>query len=68
VATVVLVDYIDRHRDEFGVAPISTGRRQGHLEVIRQGHTDSYGVYGVREMHAVLNRRGPRSRFGGRSC
>ncbi|MBM7507179.1 putative transposase [Nocardioides salarius] len=30
------------------------------LEVIRQVHTDNYGVYGVRKMHAELNRRGHR--------
>ena len=30
------------------------------LEMIRQVHTDNYGVYGVRKMHAELNRRGHR--------
>jgi putative transposase len=30
------------------------------LEVIRQVHADNYGVYGVRKMHAELNRRGHR--------
>jgi len=28
-----------------------------HLEVIRRVHADNYGVYGVRRMHAELNRR-----------
>ncbi|GAA4472031.1 hypothetical protein GCM10023094_03680 [Rhodococcus olei] len=30
------------------------------LEVIRQVHAENYGDYGVREMHAELNRRGHR--------
>jgi putative transposase len=30
------------------------------LAVIRQVHADNYGVYGVRKMHAELNRRGHR--------
>ncbi len=33
---------------------------EGHLQVIRQVHADNYGVYGVRKMHAELNRRGHR--------
>jgi putative transposase len=86
VTTGVLVDYIDQHREEFGVEPICTVLRQagmpiapssyyaaktrppsaravadqGHLEVIRAVHADNYGVYGVRKMHAELNRRGHR--------
>lgn len=28
--------------------------------MIRQAHADDYGVYGVRKMHAELNRRGHR--------
>lgn len=31
-----------------------------HLEVIRRVHAENYGVYGVRKMHAELNRRGHR--------
>ena len=30
------------------------------LEVIRQVHADNYDVYGVRKMHAEMNRRGHR--------
>ena len=86
VTTAVLVDYIDQHREEFGVEPICTVLRQAgmpiapstyyaaktrppsaravadeqRLEVIRQVHADNYGVYGVRKMHAELNRRGHR--------
>jgi putative transposase len=84
VSTAVLVDYIDAHRERFGVEPIcqvlskagtqiapssyyaaktrppsaraiSDGQR---LEVIRKVHQENYGVYGVRKMHAELNRRG----------
>jgi putative transposase len=83
VTAAVLVDYIDQHREEFGVEPICTVLRQAgmpiapssyyaaktrppstraiadeqRLEVIRQVHADNYGVYGVRKMHAELNRR-----------
>lgn len=86
MTTGVLVDYIDQHREEFGVEPICTVLRQAgmpiapssyyaaktrppsaravadgrRLEVIRQVHADNYGVYGVRKMHAELNRRGHR--------
>jgi putative transposase len=86
VTTGVLVEYIDQHREEFGVEPICTVLRQAgmpiapssyyaaktrppslravaderHVEVIRQVHADNYGVYGVRKMHAELNRRGHR--------
>lgn len=86
MTTAVLVDYIDQHREKFGVEPICTVLRQagmpiapssyyaaktrppsaravadaGHLEVIRAVHADNYGVYGVRKMHAELNRRGHR--------
>ena len=86
VNTAVLVDYIDQHREEFGVEPICTVLRQAgmpiapssyyaakirppsarsvadeqHRVVIRKVHKDNYGVYGVRKMHAELNRRGHR--------
>lgn len=86
MTTAVLIDYIDQHRDRFGVEPICTVlRRAGmqiapssyyaaktrppsaraiadaqHLEVIRRTHTENYGVYGVRKMHAELNRHGHR--------
>ncbi len=86
MTTAVLVDYIDQHREEFGVEPICRVlRRAGmqiapssyyaaktrppsaravadeqHLEVLRQVHGENYGVYGVRKMHAELNRRGHR--------
>ena len=33
---------------------------QRHLEVVREVHVDNYGVYGVRKVHAELNRRGHR--------
>ena len=82
----MLVDYIDAHREEFGVEPICSVLRtagmqiapssyyaaktrprsaravadQQRLEVIRRVHADNYGVYGVRKMHAELNRRGHR--------
>jgi putative transposase len=88
VTTAVLVDYIDQHREAFGVEPICTVlRRAGmqiapssyyaaksrprsaravadeqRLAVIRKVHEDNYGVYGVRKMHAELNRRGRLSR------
>ncbi|WP_460843866.1 IS3 family transposase [Nocardioides marmoraquaticus] len=86
VTTRVLVDYIDQHRERFGVEPICTVLRQAgmqiapssyyaaknrppsaravadaqRLAVIRGVHADNYGVYGVRKMHAELNRRGHR--------
>jgi putative transposase len=86
VSTAVLVDYIDAHRDRFGVEPICAVLRgagmqiapstyyaakarppsartvadRHRLAVIRQVHADNYGVYGVRKMHAELNRRGNR--------
>lgn len=31
-----------------------------HLAIMRRVHADNYGVYGVRKMHAELNRRGHR--------
>ncbi|WP_183093191.1 IS3 family transposase, partial [Nocardioides stalactiti] len=81
-----MVDYIDQHRDRFGVEPICRVLRragiqiapssyyaaktrppspravadQQRLEMIRRVHVDNYGVYGVRKMHAELNRRGHR--------
>lgn len=84
--TAVLVDYIDQHRNRFGVEPICTVLRQAGMQiapssyyaaktrppsaravadeqrlvVIRKVHKDNYGVYGVRKMHAELNRRGHR--------
>jgi len=84
VSTAVLVDYIDQHRERFGVEPICRVLRgagmqlapssyyaamtrppsaravadQQRLEVIRRVHAQNYGVYGVRKMHAELNRRG----------
>ena len=33
---------------------------QQHLEVMRRVHAENYGVYGVRKMHAELNRSGHR--------
>jgi putative transposase len=86
VTTAVLVDYIDQHREEFGVEPTCTVLRQAgmpiapssyyaaktrvpsaravadeqRLQVLRRVHADNYGVYGVRKMHAELNRRGHR--------
>ena len=84
MSTAVLVDYIDQHRDRFGVEPIcqvltKAGTKiapssyyaaktrppsaravadEKHLELIRRVHADNYGVYGVRKVHAELNRRG----------
>ena len=86
MSTAVLVEYIDAHRQEFGVEPIcrvlsSAGTQVApstyyaakarppskrsvadakHLSVIRQVHADNYGVYGVRKVHAELNRQGHR--------
>ena len=82
----MLVDYIDQHRDRFGVEPICrvlcrAGMQiapstyyaaksrppsaravadEQRLEVIRKVHAANCGVYGVRKMHAELNRRGHR--------
>ena len=82
----MLVDYIDAHRERFGVEPIcevlsKAGTKiapssyyaaktrppsarviadQQRLEVIRRVHEENYGVYGVRKVHAELNRRGHR--------
>ena len=86
MSTAVLVDYIDQHRERFGVEPIcevlaKAGTKiapssyytaktrppsaraiadQHRLEVIHRVHRENYGVYGVRKMHAELNRRGHR--------
>ena len=87
MTTAVLVDYIDQHRDRFGVEPICTALRRAGMQIapssyyaaktrppsaravadeerlvaIRQVHADNYGgVYGVRKIHAELNRRGHR--------
>jgi putative transposase len=82
----VIVEYIDSHRDRFGVAPIcqvlteagtpiapstyyATKTRSASARalsdaatsvLIRQVHSDNYGVYGVRKVHAELNRQGHR--------
>lgn len=84
--TAALVDYIDQHREKFGVEPICTVLRaagiqiapstyyaaksrppsaraiadEQRLVVMRRVHEENYGVYGVRKMHAELNRRGHR--------
>jgi len=86
VSIAVLVDYIDAHRERFGVEPICAVLSKAGtkiapssyyaaktrppsaraiadgqlLEVMRQVHRENYGVYGVRKMHAELNRRGHR--------
>jgi putative transposase len=75
----VIVEYIDAHKDTFGVEPICRDLQvapstyyaararppsarsvsdTARLEVIRQVHADNYDVYGVRKMHAELNRLG----------
>ena len=82
----MIVEYIDAHRDRFGVAPICQVLTQAGTPiapstyyaaknrpnsarsasdaattaVIRRVHADNYGVYGVRKMHAELNREGHR--------
>ena len=85
--TAVLVDYIDQHRQKFGVEPIcealtnagtkiapstyhapKTAEDQGPsvraisdaktTEVIEQVHAQNYGGYGIRNVHAELNRQG----------
>lgn len=82
----MLVEYVEAHREKFGVEPICTVLRQAgmqiapstyyaartrapsaraiadqqRLQIIREVHAANYGVYGVRKMHAELNRRGHR--------
>ncbi len=82
----MIVDYIDAHRDRFGVEPICQVLTQAGTPiapstyyaaktrpvsarsvadaattaVIRRVHADNYGVYGVRKMHAEMNRQGHR--------
>jgi putative transposase len=86
VPTAVAVDYIDEHRDRFGVEPICTVLKDAGVQVapstyyaaktrppsarsvsdaattetLRRVHAANYGVYGVRKMHAELNRQGHR--------
>ena len=80
----MLVDYIDLHRDRFGVEPICTVLRKAGMQIapstyyaaktrppsaravsdaatteaIGRAHAENYGVYGVRKVHAELNRQG----------
>ncbi len=80
----MLVDYIDQHRDRFGVEPICavlkdagvqiapstyyaaktrapsarSVRDDALIEDIRVAHQANLGVYGVRKIHAELNREG----------
>jgi putative transposase len=84
VPTAVLVDYIDQHRQKFGVEPICEVLTQAGTkiapstyhaaksrtpsarmisdaktsEVIERVHAQNYGVYGIRKIHAELNRQG----------
>ena len=75
----MIVDYIDAHKDRFGVEPICTQLQfapstyyaaktrppsarsvsdAARLEVIGKVHADNYGVYGVKKVHAEVNRLG----------
>ena len=82
--TAVLVEYIDGHRDRFGVEPICRVLRDAGMQIapstyyaakvrppsaravrdaaltvdIRVTHKANLGVYGVRKIHAELNRQG----------
>lgn len=82
----MLVDYIDEHRERFGVEPICRVLREAglaiapstyyaarnrppsrraasdakHVAAINAVHERNYGVYGVRKVHAALNRDGHR--------
>ncbi len=82
----MLVDYIDEHRERFGVEPICRVLREAglaiapstyyaarnrppsrraasdakHVAAINAVHETNYGVYGVRKVHAALNRDGHR--------
>ena len=84
----MIVDYIDEHRDRFGVEPICevltragmqiapstyyaaktrapsarAVRDEQRREVIDGCTRENYGVYGVRKVHAELNRHGTGSR------
>lgn len=86
MSTAVLVDYIDEHRERFGVEPICRVLREAglaiapstyyaarnrppsrraasdakHVAAINAVHERNYGVYGVRKVHAALNRDGHR--------
>lgn len=83
----MIVDYIDEHRDRFGVEPICKVLRQADMQIapssyyaaktrpqsarsvsdaaltaiIGAVHSENYGVYGARKMHAELNRTGHRT-------
>jgi len=80
----VLVDYIDQHRDRFGVEPICAVLKDAGVQIapstyyaakarppsaravrdaelvvdIKTAHKANLGVYGVRKIHAELNREG----------
>jgi putative transposase len=82
VPTAVLVDYIDQHRDRFGVEPICAVLKDADVQIapstyyaaktrplsarrvrdaelvtaIKTVHEAHLGVYGVRKVHAELNR------------
>jgi len=84
VPTGVLVDYIDQHRDRFGVEPICAVLKDAGVQIapstyyaakarppsaravrdaelvvdIKTAHKANLGVYGVRKIHAELNREG----------
>ena len=84
--TAVLVDYIDQHRDRFGVEPICRVLSEAGTPIapstyyaakarppsarsasdaattglIKKVYAENYGVYGVRKVHAELNRQGHR--------
>jgi transposase InsO family protein len=84
VPTAVVVDYIDQHRDRFGVEPICTVLKDAGVQIapstyyaakarppsaravrdaelvvdITTAHKANLGVYGVRKIHAELNREG----------
>ena len=80
----MLVDYIDQHRDRFGVEPICAVLKDAGVQIapstyyaaktrppsaravrdaelvvdIKTAHKANLGVYGVRKIHAELNREG----------
>ena len=80
----MLVDYLDQHRDRFGVEPICAVLKDAGVQIapstyyaakarppsaravrdaelvvdIKTAHKANLGVYGVRKIHAELNRQG----------
>ncbi|HVA60352.1 MAG TPA: IS3 family transposase [Mycobacteriales bacterium] len=78
----LILDYVERHKTEFGVEPICTTLTEADVKIspstyyaakgrepsaravrdedlkpkVAKVHRDNYGVYGIRKVHAQLNR------------